>query len=100
MSNGPVHARLAATTVAASRPRPSQAASVTASPLPSRCAAASWRHALWRRAVGTVIVVLHARDVRHAEVMPVPAIEAVDVEQPEPAAHVGQHDQAIVVANV
>src|SRR5689334_19552547 len=51
-------------------------------------------------AFGTVIPVLHARDVRHSVVVAIPSLEAVDAEQPEPGAHIGKDDEAIVVTDV
>src|SRR3546814_395142 len=46
------------------------------------------------------VVVLHARDVRLSVLAPVPPVETVHPEDPQPRAHVGKHDQAVVVPDV
>src|SRR5262245_41812836 len=48
----------------------------------------------------SAIPILHARDVRHAEVVAVPPVEPVHLEHPESAPHVREDDEAIVVADV
>src|ERR1700722_4644887 len=48
----------------------------------------------------TVIVVLHARDVRHAVILAVPSVEPIHVEQPEAGPHVRDHDESIVIPNI
>src|SRR5689334_7167517 len=46
------------------------------------------------------IPILHARDVRHPDVVTIPAVEAIHLEQPEPRSHVRQYDKPVIVANV
>src|SRR5436309_10108732 len=68
-------------------------------PAAARPAAASSRHRL-RRALRTVVPILHARDIRHPVVVAVPAVEAVDLEGPEAGPHVGDHHQPVVVPHI
>src|ERR1051326_7433407 len=51
-------------------------------------------------AFGTMIPVLHARDVRHSVIVAIPSLEAVHAEQPESRAHIGEGHEAIVVPDV
>ena len=48
----------------------------------------------------TIVPVLHARDVRHAPALAVPATEALHAERPESGRHVGHDDQAVGIANI
>src|SRR5258705_8302604 len=52
------------------------------------------------RPVRSVIPVLHARAVGHSPVASVPTVEAIQVERPETALHVRDHDEPVCVAHI
>src|SRR5690242_1826116 len=52
------------------------------------------------RSLGTVVPILDAGDVRHPVVMAIPSLEAIDAEEPEARAHVGEHNEPVVIPNV
>src|SRR5215469_6203441 len=52
------------------------------------------------RAFRSVVVVLHARDVRDTPVVSVPSVEAIHAEEPDARVGIADHDQAIAVPDV
>src|SRR6185312_3427102 len=50
--------------------------------------------------LGSVVVILDARDVRQSPVVAIPAVEAVHLEEPDAGVTVADHDEAIAVAYV
>src|SRR2546430_2932146 len=55
---------------------------------------------LLRRPLGSVVPVLHARDIRHPPLVSIPAVEPVHVKRPESGAEIARHDHPVGVAHV
>src|SRR5579872_2730807 len=56
--------------------------------------------AVGRCAVGSIVPILHAGNVRHAPLMPVPSVKPVHLENPESGLPVTDDNRAVGIAHV